>query len=161
MRTLDLIRIVYTHTCIDSRSRGSLYEYGPYLWPRSRCTHTPGSESGRTQAVLRPNCYSCTYASMCVLCVLSTTAVYTAVSFHIRISMIHVAPARHHASAVLARADTKFSNLVTRLLRGIDTTVLYLDLPSHDLSIRRLYRKCGWTNTKFKLSKNIKKVLKN
>ena len=31
MRTLDLIRIVYTHTSIDSRSRGSLYEYGPYL----------------------------------------------------------------------------------------------------------------------------------
>jgi hypothetical protein len=39
---------------------------------------------------------------------------------------------------ILARADTKFSNLVARLLRGSDTVVLYLDLPSQSLSIRRL-----------------------
>jgi hypothetical protein len=42
------------------------------------------------------------------------------------------------SSAVLARADTKFRNLVARLLRGSDTAVLYLDLPSQGLSIRRL-----------------------
>jgi len=57
------------------------------------------------------------------------------------------------SSAVLACTDAKFSNLVARLLGGIDTAVLYLDLPSQDLSIRRLYRKCGRTDTKFKLSK--------
>jgi len=39
---------------------------------------------------------------------------------------------------LLAHADAKFSNLVARLLRGSDTAVLYLDLPSQDLSIRRL-----------------------
>ena len=39
---------------------------------------------------------------------------------------------------LISPADTKFSNLVARLLRGSDTAVPYLDLPSQDLSIRHL-----------------------
>ena len=74
---------------------------------------------------------------------------------------VHALGLAHRRAGVLARADAKFSNLVARLLRGSDTAVLYLDLPSQDLSIRRLYRKCEWTGTKFKLSKKIQKVPKN